>query len=69
MHLLSTTISNDIVTTKTPKLSVAYASMGAVIVLALWMTIAFNGQAAIIARATALYFGIIGASMLPLLSV
>ena len=66
MHLLSTTISNDIVTTKTPKLSVAYASMGAVIVLALWMTIAFNGQAAIIARATALYFGIIGASMLPL---
>ena len=45
MHLLSTTISNDIVTTKTPKLSVAYASMGAVIILALWMTIAFNGQA------------------------
>ncbi len=66
MHLLSTTISNDIISTKTPKLWVAYASMVAVILLAIWMTIAFNGQAAIIARATALYFGIIGASMLPL---
>ena len=43
MHLLSTTISNDIVTTKTPKLSVAYASMGAVIILALWKKM-HNGQ-------------------------
>jgi len=66
MHLLSTTIANDIIRTKTPKLWVAYTSMIAVILLALWMTIQFNGQMAIIARATALYFGIIGASMLPL---
>jgi len=36
-----------------------------VIILALYMTVAFNGQAAIIARATALYFGVIGAAMLP----
>lgn len=66
MHLLSTTISNDIIATDKPNLKIAYGSMVAVIVLALVMTIAFNGQAAIIARATALYFGIIGASMLPL---
>ena len=66
MHLLSTTISNDIIKTKNPSLKVAYISMIAVIVLAVWMTIAFNGQVAIIARATALYFGIIGAAMLPL---
>jgi SSS family solute:Na+ symporter len=65
MHLLSTTISNDIIATDTPNMKVAYGSMVLVIVLALVMTIAFNGQAAIIARATALYFGIIGASMLP----
>jgi len=65
MHLLSTTISNDIITTKEPKLTVAYGSMIAVIALALYMTVAFNGQAAIIARATALYFGVIGAAMLP----
>ena len=66
MHLLSTTIANDIIVTKEPSLKVAYGSMIAVILLALWMTIQFNGQMAIIARATALYFGIIGASMLPL---
>jgi SSS family solute:Na+ symporter len=65
MHLLSTTIANDIVHTNKPSLKVAYGSMIAVIALALWMTIAFNGQMAIISRATALYFGIIGASMLP----
>jgi SSS family solute:Na+ symporter len=67
MHLLSTTISNDLIKTEKPKLSIAYASMAAIVVLALLMTVAFNGQAAIIARATALYFGIIGASMLPLI--
>ena len=66
MHLLSTTISNDLIKTDKPKLSIAYASMAAIVVLAILMTVAFNGQAAIIARATALYFGIIGASMLPL---
>ncbi len=66
MHLLSTTIANDIIVTKEPSLKVAYGSMIAVILLALWMTVQFNGQMAIIARATALYFGIIGASMLPL---
>jgi SSS family solute:Na+ symporter len=66
MHLLSTTISNDIISTERPKLKIAYASMIAVILLALWMTVQFNGQMAIIARATALYFGIIGAAMLPL---
>jgi len=65
MHLLSTTISNDIISTEKPKLAVAYTSMVAVIVLALYMAIAFNGEAAIIARATALYFGVIGAAMLP----
>ena len=65
MHLLSTTISNDIIRTEQPKLTVAYGSMLLVIILALYMTVAFNGQAAIIARATALYFGVIGAAMLP----
>ena len=65
MHLLSTTISNDIISTEQPKLTVAYGSMILVIILALYMTVAFNGQAAIIARATALYFGVIGAAMLP----
>ena len=65
MHLLSTTISNDIISTEQPKLTVAYGSMILVIILAIYMTVAFNGQAAIIARATALYFGVIGAAMLP----
>ncbi len=63
MHLLSTTVSNDIVTEENKTYGIL--SMVAVIVFAIIMCLAFEKQPAIIARSTAIYFSVLGGSLLP----
>ena len=65
MHLLSTTLSNDVLKTDNPNLNIGYAAMAAVVVLAVYMTVGVEGQPAIIARITAIYFGVLGSALIP----
>ena len=63
MHLLSTTVSNDLLTEENKNYGIL--SMIGVIVFAVIMCIVFENQPAIIARSTAVYFSLLGGSLLP----
>jgi len=65
MHLMSTTISNDIIDSKEPNLTWGYAAIAVIVGLAIYMTVNFDSQPAIIARVTAIYFGVLGSALLP----
>ena len=62
-HLLSTTVSNDLLVEENKNYGIL--SMIGVIVFAVIMCIAFENQPAIIARSTAVYFSLLGGSLLP----
>ena len=63
MHLLSTTVSNDLLEEENKNYGIF--SMVGVIVFAVIMCIAFENQPAFIARSTAVYFSLLGGSLLP----
>ena len=63
MHLLSTTVSNDLLTEENKMLGIL--SMIGVIAFAILMSIIFEKQPAFISRSTAVYFSILGGSLLP----
>jgi len=63
MHLLSTTVSNDLLTEENKTYGIL--SMIGVIIFAILMSIAFENQPAFISRSTAVYFSLLGGSLLP----
>ena len=63
MHLLSTTVSNDLLAEENKTYGVL--SMIGVIAFAIVMCIAFENQPAFISRSTAVYFSLLGGSLLP----
>ena len=63
MHLLSTTVSNDLFVIENKTYGVL--SMIGVIAFAIVMCIAFENQPAFISRSTAVYFSLLGGSLLP----
>lgn len=65
MHLLITTVTNDILTASSKNLFYGYAILFFTIMLSLWVAITFDKQPAIIARVTAVYFGVLGSALLP----
>jgi len=63
MHLLSTTVSNDLLTEENKTYGIL--SMVGVIIFAILMCIIFENQPAFISRSTAVYFSLLGGSLLP----
>jgi SSS family solute:Na+ symporter len=63
MHLLSTTVSNDLLIEENKTYGIL--SMIGVIIFAILMCIAFQNQPAFISRSTAVYFSLLGGSLLP----
>jgi SSS family solute:Na+ symporter len=63
MHLLSTTVSNDLL--KKENKNMGIISMLMVIFFAVLMSIIYENQPAFISRSTAVYFSLLGGSMLP----
>ena len=50
---------------KEPNLTWGYAAIAVIVGLAIYMTVNFDSQPAIIARVTAIYFGVLGSALLP----